>query len=480
MAQPLNILMITCDQLRLDALGCYGNDVIMTPNIDALAKHGQRFDRVFAASPVCSPNRASIATGRYPTIHGLRDNGMVLPTTELTMMEVLRRQGYRTYGVGKMHFGPQWRYPDDRSPLVDPTPEMAYDWQPSESEYPWYGFDRVLLSEDNRVGPYETYLRERGMDIWDDPHSFTYPQHATVRSAFPEEHHQTTWVADRSMDLLEQHPDEQPFFMWTSFVHPHHPFNPPAPYDTMYDPADMPPPLFDPNEVERWPESYREKYFASEGGHEAIGMSQLDDDQWKRIKAYYYGMISLIDKQVGRLVEMLKRTGQLERTLIVFTADHGEMLGDHHLVFKGTILDCVSNVPLILCGPGVEEAGQASPTLGSSIDLMPTILDLVGVEPPESVQGVGLRSNGAAGGQRSALLIEHGEGLRVLRTDDALLGWRGAGQRGELYRIDHDPHCFKNLWDDPDHAADRDRLVGVLLDAVIANVDPIRKRLGPC
>jgi len=479
---PPNVLLITCDQLRLDALGCYDNPVIRTPHIDALAARGVRFERTFTALPACAPNRASMATGRYPSVHGLRDNGMVLPESETTLMHTLRDAGYQTCGVGKMHFGPQWRYPKGGGPLVDPTPDMAINPQPNDDTLPWYGFDRVMLSEDNRVGPYEQYLNHHGYNIWDDPHSFSYPQHATVRSAWPEAHHQTTWVADRSIDMITDRDADRPMFMWTSFVHPHHPFNPPAPFDTLYDPADMPLPVFDPDEVARWPEAYRTKYFAEQGGHEAIGMHRLTDADWQRVRAYYYGMISLIDKQVGRLTETLKAQGILDNTLIVFTADHGEMLGDHHLLFKGTIFDEVSNVPLIIARPG-DTGGSRCDELGCSTDLMPTILDLLGLGIPDTVQGASLMpcvtGEGTPPG-RDAILIEHGDGLRVMRTGRDLLGWRGPGQRGEWYRLDDDPHCLHNRWDDSALAERRHELIEQLLGLVTNNLDPSRRRVGPC
>jgi len=189
-----NILLITTDQHRKDALGCYGNDVIQTPNIDSLAARGVRLNNMFAAYPVCAPNRASIITGRFPTIHRLRQNGMRLPRTEWTLMDALRVEGYRTYGAGKMHFGPQWEFPADGSPIKDPEPATAVDPQPAEDEFPWYGFERVMLTEDHRTGPYGRYLSDHGYNVWDELHSASYPQSATECSKFPEKHQQTDCV----------------------------------------------------------------------------------------------------------------------------------------------------------------------------------------------------------------------------------------------------------------------------------------------
>jgi len=479
---PPNVLLITADQLRQDALGCYDNPVISTPHIDALAARGVRFDRVYAAYPVCAPNRVSLATGRYPSIHGVRNNGIFMPRTELTFMEVLRQRGYATYAAGKTHFGPQWRFPPDGRPLSDPQPDWAINPQPEPWEMPWYGLERVCLTEDHRAGPYANYLRAHGLDPWADPHSFSYPQHVSVRSAYPEEHHQTTWVADRAIEFLQEHPAERPFFLWTSFVHPHHPFTPPAPYDTLYDPARMPLPVWDETEVALWPERYRHTFFRDGDGYDAAGMYRITDAEWQRIKAFYYGMISLIDKQVGRLVEVLRARGLLDNTLILFTADHGEMLGDHHMVFKGTTYDCVTRMPLIIARPEEASPGAVRHGLASAVDVMPTILNLAGVAVPDTVQGVSLvpaMQDPAIPG-RDAVLIENAGEQRSVRTATALLTWHGEGQRGELYDTVADPLCLHNLWDSPGAAALQRQLMDRLIRLLVANIDPLPRKAGAC
>ena len=477
-----NILFITCDQLRKDTLGCYGDGIVKTPNIDKIARRGVCFDNTFAAYPVCAPNRASIATGRYPSVHGLRQNGIALSQNELTMMEVCRRAGYRTYGVGKMHLGPQWKFPQDGGPLKDPEPELAVNPQPEPWELPWHGFESILVTEDNRVGPYGQYLAEHGYDVWEDPHSFTYPQHITAASVYPEEHHQTTWIGDRSLDFLRAHDDAKPFFMWTSFVHPHHPFTPPKPYDTMYDPEDMPLPLWQEGEPDGWPDHYRTKHFRTEGGHEAIGMHTVTDKEWQRVRAFYYGMITHIDKQVGRLLDHLEERGMLENTVIAFTSDHGEMLGDHHLVFKGTSFDQVTNVPMILAGPGVNVAGEHREQLGSSIDIMPTLLEAVGLDVPPGVQGKSLLTAAADPTHelRDVVLIESAATRRALRTPDAVLSWHGKGNQGELYDLSSDPNCFVNLWDDPNAEPMKQALIDRLVHEMVQNVDPLPQRKAAC
>ena len=483
MSERPNILLIMADQLRLDSLGCYGHPVVQTPNIDRLAATGVRFDSMFAAYPVCAPNRASIATGRYPSVHRLRSNGMRLPRSEQTLMETLRLAGYRTYGSGKMHFGPQWQFPADGSPISDPPPETAFDPQPGEDEFPWYGFEKVMLTEDHRTGPYGRYLAQHGYHVWDEKHSAAYPQHATEASAFPEEHHQTTWITDRATEYLKEAPSGQPFFLWTSYVHPHHPFNPPVPYDTMYDPADMPLPVWDESEPDRWPRAYREKYFARSGGHEAVGMCDQTDDDWRRIRAYYYGMISQIDENIGRLLATLEQQGQADKTLIVFTSDHGENLGDHRLLFKRTTYDCITRVPFIATFPGRLQPGVTRDHLVSSVDIMPTILNLVDVEPPvpSPIQGQSLLpciEDDATPG-REAVLIENELPWRSVRTRDALLTWHGEGEVGELYDLTSDPDCLRNLWAEADALPLRAAMVERLVSLMAQNVDPLPAKEGP-
>lgn len=472
-----HLILITCDQLRMDALGCYGNPHVKTPNIDRLAETGVLFDHGFAACPVCSPNRGSMATGRYPSIHGLRFNGTSLPESEITLMDELRRHGYFTCGAGKMHFKPQWSTRRRNTP--DPSPDDAITPQPET--FPWYGFDQTFISEDNRVGPYADYLEEHGLDTWSDLHSFSYPQHACARSVYPLEHHQTSWIADRSIEMIQKRKTDQPFFLWTSFVDPHHPFNPPAPYDEMYNPADMPLPKFSEGEPDSWPAKYRKKYEATAGSHEAIGMKTLPDEEWQKITAYYYGMITCIDDAIGRMLDVIDQELGLDKTVIVFTSDHGEMLGDHHLLFKGTMYDEVTRVPLIATGPGIT-SGTTCHNLISTIDIMPSLLACAGTEIPPSVQGESFTpaSPEVPANERTALLIESDNGSRTLWKPDARLTWHGQNDQNELYDHKRDPNCFTNLWDAPEATALQKEMLSELLDQIIHNVDPLPLRTGMC
>ncbi|NJL73397.1 MAG: sulfatase-like hydrolase/transferase, partial [Candidatus Competibacteraceae bacterium] len=201
--------------------------------------------------------------------------------------------------------------------------------------------------------PYADYLTAHGLDPWADLHNFSYGQHLVGPSNFPAEHHQTTWVADRTIDFLEELDPVQSFFVWNSFIHPHHPFNPPAPWHEMYDSAEVPSTVGGSEaEIERWPESYRKKQTARVGSHEAIGMDGFTELQWREIRATYYGMVSFIDAQVQRIMQTLQRLNRLQNTTIVFTSDHGEMLGDHRYCSRYALRLCHSRTIARLPGGG--------------------------------------------------------------------------------------------------------------------------------
>ena len=266
-------------------------------------------------------------------------------------------------------------------------------------------------------------------------------------------------------------------------MHPHHPFNPPAPYDTMYAPADMPLPIWAPDEVDRWPDAYKKKYTALGTGHEAVGLDTYGEDDWRRIKAYYYGMISQIDANIGRIIAHLSSRGQLDNTIVVFTTDHGEMLGDHHLLFKGTTYDCVTNVPCIIAGPNVPHEERPRELLASSIDIAPTLVELSGIDAsaPSPFQGISLvpAIHDPDLRLRDALLMENAGIRRSVRTDTELLTWHGESTMGEYYDLAADPDCLENLWEDPGVGPRKVALLDRLIGLMSANVDPLPVQEGP-
>ena len=472
-----NVLLITCDQLRRDALGIYGNDVVRTPTIDRVFQNGFRFTNMFAANPVCAPNRGAIATGRWPRVNGLARNGSILPESEITMMEVFRQYGYRTYGVGKMHFAPQREEKYDSE-----TGDGAVDPQPPPHRLPHYGFERCVLTEDNRGGPYAEYLKRHGYHPWAGIDNWSPGcQHCCEVSPFPEEHHQTTWITEHSLDFLRHHDRNRPFFMWVSYVHPHHPFTPPAPYDEMYDPARMPLPVYREGEHRARGQNYQDRFRGRVHSHENADFSAFPAERWQRIKAFYYGMISQIDANVERLVRCLKESNQFDNTIIVFTSDHGELLGDHHLMFKSFPFDCVTAVPFLVRIPEGPNELHSVDTLCRSLEIMPTLLELAELPVPEHVNGRSLKRHIEAEPAElfDSILIEHNS-HQTVRTRTYRLTVHHDDPIGELYDLRRDPDNLENVWAHPQYAGVRDALLCRLVRHLYEVMDPRFRPVAPC
>ncbi|MBC2603973.1 sulfatase family protein [Puniceicoccus vermicola] len=479
-----NILFITCDQLRKDALGCYGNELIKTPNIDSIANAGIKFENTFVTSPACAPSRGSMLTGRMPSVHGLRINGVSLPKEEVSFIEVLRNAGYQTAGVGKMHFNPQWNFPPDNVDdlVTKPDTTKAISPQPQPWEFPFYGMDHCMLVEDHNAGPYGEYLLQHGFDPWKDPHSFTYPQSYCGKSSIPLEHSKSNWITDRALEFLDQTADESPFFVWISYVHPHHPFVAPESYDTMYEAEDMPLPVMSKAEREQWPFGYDRKWRAEEGSHESVGLHKFDECDWQRIKAHYYGMISHIDDQIGRILDRLRADGEFENTYIFFLADHGELLGDHGLLFKGAHYESVLNIPLLIQGPGISDSSESDSYL-SMMDISATLLGFVDLPLPDGMMGCDL-SDPISGDRpipsRERVLVEDPFGPRTLLTPEYRITWHGYGEKGELYDRKADPENFVNLWSDASSADLKSEALDALVHELVLTVDPLPHRTTLC
>lgn len=471
-----NVLLIMCDQLRKNALGIYHNKKVQTPNIDALFEKGTLFSNMFAAHPVCAPNRGAIATGRWPKVNGLVFNAYVLPETETTMMDVFRENGYLTYGIGKMHFSPQWENDWDEKG------KGAINPQPKPQEMPHYGFDFCAITEDQRVGPYAEYLKKHGYSEWEDDHSFTFPQNRCISSPYPEEHHQTTWITDRSIKFLKKHDKSKPFFMWTSFVDPHHPFNPPKPFDTLYHPDEMPLPLYKEGEHELRPRCYMNEFTGSNKNHCQLDSRKMKDSDWQKTIALYYGMISLIDKNIGKLVDYLKSIGEYKNTIFVFTSDHGELLGDHHLLYKSFPFDCVTSVPFLVKTPEMKQRHHCD-ILCQSLDIMPTILDLAGIEYQLPLNGKSLHKHVTRKTNEELneeILIEQYV-HHTIRSKKYRLSIFHNFAKGELYDLENDPENFHNLWSEPEYQDIKDGLISKLVKKMYKEVvDPRFKKHGKC
>ncbi len=469
MPQQPNIVFIMCDQLAAAQVGCYGSGVNSTPTLDRLASEGVRFDRCYATSPICAPNRATLLTGRSPVIHGLVENDDTLPNDTPTYARILQRRGYRTGGFGKFHQTPmRMRRPDDMGylgfdeswDLEDPKWEWA-EW--IEKHHPEH-LDEALALCWTFWGRPESHLRERAGKAVENilkPRQQADGHHLMYSSPVPPELHDTAVITDCGIDFIDRHLEEnseQPFFCYVSHVDPHDPYNPPEPYASMFDPAEMESPI---------PAEWSKENFPTL--RDAVSFSGFEDlagnDQLlRKMRAYYHGSLKLMDDQIARLVQHLEERGERDNTVIVFTSDHGDLLGDHGLPTKGIKpYDSGIRCPLILNGPGIEP--EVSDDLLCTLDFFPSFCDLAGVAEDERppVEGRSFVPGCRADGAREAVLVAY-QNMHTVVTED---GWKltvyDGEDGGQLFDLTNDPDEQVNRYHDPECADRRERMLKQLI-----------------
>jgi arylsulfatase len=470
MTRP-NILVFYCDQLRQDFLGCYGNAQARTPNIDRLAAEGVVFENHYAANTVCMPSRASFFTGQHVEGHGVLTNGIPLRECEPTLPGALAGNGYRTASFGKIHLSPT------ESSVESGWAESVALWESGKLKNwngPYYGFEHLEFSHRHGEGAiragghYGDWVKANfNLDSWqlgsDAAEGAKAPNLACWRSNLPVEAHHSTWTADRTIEWLGKLGDES-FFAFCSFPDPHHPFVAPRAYGEKFDPDGMP--LL----------PHREGENASKPAHWRSGvcverMEGVSDDDLRVATAQYHAAINLIDDCVGRVLAALEKSGKAENTIVLFTADHGEFLGEHGMIYKG-LFPCRSllRLPMIARVPG-GASGRNSAVWGN-VDVMPTLLEVAGVEAPNTVQGTSWRAAledpTADPGDGGAYASGWGGGssgnsYRSMATDRRRISWYPRSDEGELYDLERDPGEGVNLFNDPAFAGERERLMNDLL-----------------
>jgi len=343
-----NILLITADQFRYDALGFKGVFPVKTPHLDSLAAGGTTFDQAYTPYPLCTPARASIMTGKHACRHQAYYNGMEMDDGE-TLPGVLSDNGYYTIQVGKTHFFPKRRHA---------------------------GFDKLILPEDYAADMLRKYGKEKLYKIpenepWDEMVVRHYSK--TWNGSIDPEDYPACYHTTRALSELEKltlrrectGDADDPFFMWLSFQQPHSPCAPPPPYDTMYAPEDVSPPVKSEEEL---------TLFAKPLLEFKKGWQALTPEIISKFRPRYLGDVTLIDAQIGRMIAGLEKLGLRENTIIIFTSDHGDYLGDHHQMQKAFFHDCSARIPLIFNGPGIAK-GHTVATDVTLCDLKPTLLD---------------------------------------------------------------------------------------------------------
>ncbi|MFI6631941.1 sulfatase [Nonomuraea fuscirosea] len=474
-----NILLICTDQQRFDALGAYGNDEIHTPHLDRLAEQGVLFENCYVNSPVCGPSRASLMSGRYVHAHGAWANGVGLPAHERLFSRDLADHGYDCGLVGKFHVGGACSG-GRLEPRLDDGFRVfrwAHDPYPGSSE-----------------NAYHRWLRAVRPDLYD---SAVQAGAGTGFDAMPTEFHYSRWIGNETIDYLRRSRDPgKPFFFVANFFDPHHGFGAPKEYADAYRDKPLRRPVTRDQELAGKPPVLTEASQRSYAGH-ARGYVEYTESELHDVKVNYYAMVSLVDDEVGRILAALDETGLAENTLVVFTSDHGEMLGDHQLMLKGPMMyECAVRVPLLMRWPAGLPAGERRAELVQWIDLASTFLAAAGAPPLPRGQGLDLlplaRGEQDAPVRGWALCEYRNSGhpypepvhTTMLRRDHwKIVVYHGApsttrARTGELYDLDRDPAELDNLWDDPAHAAVRAELQESLLDVLVATEDRSQPRLG--
>jgi len=483
-----NFLFIITDQHRADHLGCTGNTVVKTPNIDSIAAKGTRWDRFYVANPICMPNRASIMTGRMCSSHGARHNGIPLSKDHTTFVELLRDAGYRTALIGKSHLQSFTGLPATNkyevADGVQPPSEHLRDAMKNNRHGPeydlevvpkwdrplveridgdFYGFEHVEVAAshaDLASGDYKLWAREQREDFDDlvgpknalPDNRIDAPQ--AWRTAVPEELYSTNWIADRSEAwLADQAEEDAPFFLQMSF-----PFHS----------CDLPP-----------IKAMQEALAKGTDPRDNQNPFAVTEDEARAIIALTYGMITMIDDAIGRVLKRLEALGLAEDTVVIFTTDHGDYMGDHGLMLKLLLhYEGITKVPFIWNDPQAPGTGQIEGGLASSIDIAPTILARAGIQPYNGIQGRDLFSTEPPeaviieeDSQRVMIGFDKPQRVRTVVTDRHRMSLREGEDWDELYDLKADPHETENLYDAPSSGPVRQELTEIMLRRMIALQD---------
>lgn len=479
-----NILWICTDQQRFDTLNCYGNKYTNTPNIDRLAKMGMLFEKAYAQSPVCAPSRASFLTGRYPRTCSVRQNGQDISDSEKLISKMFSDNGYVCGLSGKLHISAC-------NPKACPITERRIDdgysffsWSHHHSQYDtdWPGNE------------YHNWLLDQGIDF----NSSNLDDCQFVQNGIDEEYHQTTWCTNKAMEFIEAaRRFEKPWFFSLNCYDPHHPFDPPKKFlDRYLDSLDE---LPLPNYVqEEWKQKSKFQQIDHMGAYDTKGnfpFEEMSAADHRMIKAAYYAMIDLIDVQVGRLLDYLEKTDQINNTIIIFTSDHGELLGDHGIYLKGPhFYECCVHVPLIIAAPGLIDGNRRYSGLVELMDLPQTLCEAVGIDFHPGMQGKSMwpiligRNTGvhkenvyseyynASINHRSprayATMIFDGR-YKLIKIHDFT---NQLECRGELYDLHEDPNEYNNLYYNKDYKDIRIKMLEKMCDRMAMTCDPLPER----
>lgn len=433
----MNVLLITADQLRYDAIGTAGLGGAKTPNFDRMAKKGVFFTKAYTPCPICVPARAVITTGNYAhRATGSKSNCGLIKNDQPRIAHHFNDSGYATYAIGKLHYVPY--APPGKSRLL-------------------HGFKYCDLHESGRIlrefdpegkqrglEDYHDYLHSVGYGGYERAHGIGNNEVCATASIVPEEHYVDTWITRRSIAMLKQHLKKQrgkPFFMWTSYPKPHSPYDPPGRWATMYDPRKVPPPagnqkmLVDKDPLLR---SLRGRFMWDAMSPEAIQAS----------RARYWGLVSLQDHLIGQLLDFLDENGLAGNTIVIFTTDHGDLLGDFGCFFKSNHLEGSSHIPFIWRVPGIAGGKRFNALVGLE-DILPTLATLTATKLAHAVQGKDITSvlrKGRPVRDMYVAQVHDAPRQSYMITDGHYKYiYHEMGPTEELYDLESDPQELKNL-----------------------------------
>ncbi len=471
--RPPNILWYCSDQQRFDTIGALGNPHVHTPHLDRLVAEGVTFTHAFCQSPICTPSRASFLTGKYPsTVHVNTNGNDIFPSRERLVTRRLADAGYNCGLVGKLHLAGA---DDGREARTD-------------DGYRFFRYSHAPRDDWQHGHDYADWLRGKGHDprIVLEVKKSLYgglTEPTPERDNVPPHLHQTTWCSEEALDFIGQERD-QPWLLSVNPYAPHPPYNPPWEFYRRFDPDRLPGPHFQPSDLAHQTALRGVDFQSLPQPPEAIAAT--------RIQAAYYAMIEQVDEQFGRLVDALDGSGQRENTVIIYTSDHGESLGDHGLTQKGCrFFDGLVRVPLIISWPDHIPAGMRADGLVELIDIAPTVLGLAGLPVPADMQGRSLlpilMGQRPPDYHRDFVRTEYYDAVDMPNHSFAtmyrdrrwkLVVYHGTGL-GELYDLESDPLEFHSLWDAPDALGIRADLLQRSFDASVAALDYGPKRMMP-
>ncbi|MCG8559725.1 MAG: sulfatase-like hydrolase/transferase [Hyphomicrobiales bacterium] len=438
MSTKPNVLFITVDHWAAELLGVAGHPAISTPGLNELAHCGVRYTNAYSECPVCIPARRSIMTGMSPRGHGDRNfqETLPMPAGVTTLAQAFRNGGYQAYGVGKLHVYPQ----RDR-----------------------IGFDDVILEEEGRtqygvMDDYDIYLGDVGYAGRQHDHGMSNNQYYYRAWHLPEEHHATNWATRMMARTIKRRDPTCPAFWYLSYRHPHPPLVPLQAYIDLYRDVEIDAPY-----VGDWVSDPEGR--AYEIAAMCSRIARYSPDEVRAARMALYAMCTHIDHQIRSLVGTLRVEGLLDDTVICFTADHGDMLGNHDMLAKRVFYEASANVPLILVGTkdgGRVPVGETDDRVVGLQDIMPTLLDLCGLEVPETVEGQSMLGEA----RRSWLFGDSGEGdhsSRMIHDGRHKLIYYPVGNHTQLFDLDEDPKELRDVAAEPAYTEVRDRLTEILI-----------------